>query len=63
MFLHLLKLTPHELEDFKCMQRLLTQTLKKIPSFLSGDDEPMVQNNNSVCSVFLKNILTISFSQ
>lgn len=27
-------------------------TEKKIPSFLSGDDEPMVQNNNSVCRVF-----------
>ena len=27
------------------------KTLKKIPSFLSGDDEPKVQNKNSVCGV------------
>lgn len=37
---------------------------KKIPSFLSGDDEPKVQNKNSVCGLsFWELVLSFSTGQ
>lgn len=35
----------------KHAQQLIQNIEKKIPSFLSGDDEPKVQNKNSVCGL------------
>lgn len=45
------------------MQIPLTQNTEKIPSLLSGDEEPKAQNNNSVCSYVLKLTLTVAIGQ
>lgn len=52
-------------KKFQNMHNNWPKTLKKkIPSFLSGDDEPKVQNKNSVCGFsFLKLALSLSTGQ
>lgn len=64
-------LVTHQRQDnthskkFQNMHNNWSKTLKKkIPSFLSGDDEPKVQNKNSVCGLsFLKLALSLSTGQ
>ena len=49
------KTRQHPLQKFENMHNNWPKTLKKkIPSFLSGDDEPKAQNKNSVCGLSLR---------
>lgn len=59
------KTRQHPLKKIPKHAQQLTQNIeKKIPSFLSGDDEPKVQNKNSVCGFsFLKLALSLSTGQ